>query len=686
MVTREVAEWEVVDASNDFTAEEGGWTEGMARSAVNNAARADMGALRRFYEDTEWLDLTVGSSVTRISSSVLRVLSNPGVAYFVPGRRLKMTGGSIDPFYATVVSAVSLGGDIDVTVDAPSDSGGIPTGPPPTAVFLHSTPTVGPFTWYSAFIRTVPILTDVGLQEAFDSGIGTIYLEPGAVYVINATVTINNTSTRVIGNGSILRAGTNLDAPIMEIIGSNAILDSVIFDGQESVQGAGSDDKGLLKINTVAVSIENCGFNDSWGHGIEMVTGVSDILVLACVFSNIGQDGINMDDSNTFTERVYIDDCSFSSFSERLTGGAGIRLAGRVCISNCQFSGMDDASFIQTGIIAVEKAVGSPDDQSGHDSSITGCYFKGTGLNCNGVLLNGRDVVVSGCNFDLNGASAKGVEIFQPLIADIAERNRVVGCSFKNSSIGVNILSDAQNTAVTGCNFDQCVIGILVDGDKCAITGNVIINGTTGINVSSSCDSALVADNSITSMSGNGITVSGGAMNCAVAHNLFSVITGLRVSDGGTNTTIRYLDPVAYTQKPLTLPTITPGATNFTYVNFLLPVPSTANGIRTFIADVVITFSSTQVSTPVTFELFTGTGSGAGPPITGVSWLRQIDTATATINTPKTMTISGLRVIPQAGDDLYLGIRATAGHIITIYGDDDANNFRSWYRLTGGNS
>ncbi len=70
-----------VDADNAVIAD-GGWPEEMKRSDVNNQARKNMGALRRWFEDAEWVDLLQESgalfTVSRVNATTFRVTDSTG--------------------------------------------------------------------------------------------------------------------------------------------------------------------------------------------------------------------------------------------------------------------------------------------------------------------------------------------------------------------------------------------------------------------------------------------------------------------------------------------------------------------------------------------------------------------------------------------------------------------------------
>lgn len=680
MATREIAEWEAVDASNDFTAEEGGWTEGMPRSDVNDAARADMGALRRFYEDTEWLDLTIGATVSQQSSTVARVLTKAGVTYFVAGRRLKFTGGSPDPFYATVVSVQDANGDIDVTIDNPSVTGGLPSGV--TGVTLHSTPTIGPLAWAGQPFKTVPILDDVGLAAALDGYSGTIYLEPGETYVINTKITISESHVRIIGNGAILQAIDDLDSEIMEITGANVYLEGVVFDGQESGQDTPTDNLGLLKITGESVRVIGCAFTDSWGHGITIENTQNGILVEACIFFGVGQDGINIVDVNNNINLIYISHCQFIDISDRISGFAGINFAGRVSIDDCQFNELNHASFLQYGVLCHQKDSASPDDESGRESTIVGCRFDGTGLNATGILVNSRDMAISTCAFNLTGNSSFGVDVSQPFGGAEVERVAITGSVFRECGTGVRLRDDATHCTITGCTFESCTTSISINADSSSV-GNCTMNGgTNGILVLGSCADTIIGHCTITVMSADGINVAAGASLIGISHNVFTG-NGTDIDDSGTGTNIFLIGgdvENSYVQLAV-FETETDIDNEHLMGSLIVAADLNADGSKFYVLNFQIDASAPGVNgTALEWRIRVGPNSVVDPTIDTQVW-RGLDIS---LNNSRSFIVCGLRVIPAFGDDVYFTVkRISGGGVPTnarVEGDDSTFG-RSWMRL-----
>ncbi len=121
-------------AANNTVTADGGWPEGMARSAVNDQARNNLGALRTWFEDAEWVDLLQESgddfTVSRVSTTQFRVTDDNGTdatsKFTMPdsispatGMWVKVTGtGSPTVVYGSVATIGSYGSSkIDITLE-----------------------------------------------------------------------------------------------------------------------------------------------------------------------------------------------------------------------------------------------------------------------------------------------------------------------------------------------------------------------------------------------------------------------------------------------------------------------------------------------------------------------------------------------------------------------------------------
>jgi len=101
------------------------WKEGMTRAQVNDTGRETHAALRRWYNDAEWIQLHDGQGganvVTRESTSSVRVAATPNppaVADYPIDCRVRITHTASAAVEANVTAAALSGSDLIVTVDS----------------------------------------------------------------------------------------------------------------------------------------------------------------------------------------------------------------------------------------------------------------------------------------------------------------------------------------------------------------------------------------------------------------------------------------------------------------------------------------------------------------------------------------------------------------------------------------
>jgi hypothetical protein len=109
----EIKQWSEVDASNT-DATKSGMPEGMPRSDVNDRGREHMGALRRWYEDAEWVDLISADgadfTATRVNATTFRLADVVGGgtdarSKFPDGTWVKLVFASSGAMYGSISAA-----------------------------------------------------------------------------------------------------------------------------------------------------------------------------------------------------------------------------------------------------------------------------------------------------------------------------------------------------------------------------------------------------------------------------------------------------------------------------------------------------------------------------------------------------------------------------------------------------
>jgi hypothetical protein len=551
MATREIEEWSKVDAQNDFTADEGGWVENMKRSDVNDAARADMGAMRRWYDDPEWLNLTVNAGLEKVNATTLKVLGGDFRTYFTPNRRVKITGGTPSTVYATVDptnSADINGGDTDVTLTGFSGHTEIPT--TPTLCTLHIAPSLNPSVFSSDNFVTVTTLTGVAIQAAIDTleaaDGGIILLEPNATYLVDATIVIgggaNPGNIRFIGRGATLRADTDLNDDIINVddvgtLYARLVFEELIFDGNATNQSAGTD-KGLIAFgtNVFYVWIRDCQFFDSYNHEILFSGQASHIWIEDSEFGNTGEDCIHIEDPTSSTDSFYISRCTFGNPAlEAATTGAGIYFEGQLNISDCLFRGFGHATDNQIGIHMAPKVAASPFDQSAHNSVITGCIFEGTGLNARGIWLQGRENIISACSFRLSGSGSEAIQADDTVGGRESNLHVISGCNIYGAARAIRFFSTAEDIIVTGCKISNATYPYTDGGTRNKFSSNHIDTCTDGVTLEATADDAMISENRIDSASSKGIVITAGASEPQVYLNSITNSSGVDIADGSTD-------------------------------------------------------------------------------------------------------------------------------------------------------
>ncbi len=686
-MAKELAEWKVVDADNNFAVPDG-WPEGMPRSEVNDVGRANMGVVRRWYDDAEWLDLTVGAGVNKIDSVSIKVLGGDFTSYFTGNRRIKLTGGAVDPFYAHVDNAVTNAGDTDVSLTEPSDLSGVPDESGTFAVSLH----IGGTLRSSAFTGSVTfsevaVLTGVAIQSAIDSledtGGGTIILTSGATYIVDAQINIglgtSNGDIQILGRHATLQADVGLDDSILSIDGRDVHLDNLFFDGNRSNQ-AGTADAGTLELLAGAtdVILDNCEFINSYAHHIKAISGNKRMWFTACIMDDSGEDGIKIVDPTSSVEDVYIRDCRISNPAAQasITEGACINIAGPGYIWGCTLNGLNHATDVQIGIAVAEKQAASPSDQSGHGIAITACSFLGTGDNAMGVQLQGRDCSVVSCLADLPGASSVGVDVKQPRVADVSDGHVISSNRFLNCGAqGVNLQDDTEDITVIGNVCKDCDTGIRSDGDHITISGNAISDGVTAVSIQGNSDSPIVTGNTMESQSGDAVVVASGAASTSIGGNTImnagsdgvaiasgatstfvngNTITdsvGEAVNDSGTGTVLNdNVGITTYASSKLSTPLSTTNTSEaLLHDSLKILAPETADGTRKFLVSGAVNFDKSTLQELI-YRLRMGTNSGT-PTSDTLLWQGRIEEDGS--NLAATVSVADFEITPASGDEIY---------------------------------
>jgi hypothetical protein len=203
----DIKSWANTAAANNQQPPDG-WPENQLPSTVNDCAREDMAAVRRFYETSQWTDL--GHVLTYLSATTFKIPTDLTATY-VPGRRLKLTDTTT--LYGVVVSSAYSAPDTTITVRL--DSGSLSSSLSACALSVltpdnNSIPSIFPFSSYAAITGTTTIvLGDCGRYFDATSGTFTVTL-PAA----NVRTSVNPPFVVTIGNSgagtiTVARAGSD---------------------------------------------------------------------------------------------------------------------------------------------------------------------------------------------------------------------------------------------------------------------------------------------------------------------------------------------------------------------------------------------------------------------------------------------------------------------------------------------
>lgn len=104
--------WSVLAASNNATPPDG-FPEEMKASDLNNASREVMAAIRRWYEDAEWIDYNAGALSANGTDTIK--IAGSHTSLFTVSRRIRAKVGA-GTIYGDIASATAVGGETSVQV------------------------------------------------------------------------------------------------------------------------------------------------------------------------------------------------------------------------------------------------------------------------------------------------------------------------------------------------------------------------------------------------------------------------------------------------------------------------------------------------------------------------------------------------------------------------------------------
>jgi hypothetical protein len=176
-----------VNASQNNASPPNGWPEGMAPSAVNDAARKMMADIRTWYEAPEWIDF--GFTVAQASPTSFTVTGANATAQFHVGRRVRLVGSTT--VFGTIATSVYT--DPNTTITVTLDSGIVPADL--SAAFYSSVAVQAipmPQISWGGIIGTLSNQTD--LQIALNGKLNNVTLTANRALVSDGSGLIGSTS------------------------------------------------------------------------------------------------------------------------------------------------------------------------------------------------------------------------------------------------------------------------------------------------------------------------------------------------------------------------------------------------------------------------------------------------------------------------------------------------------------
>lgn len=205
-----ISTWSTTSGSNNATPPDG-FPEGMAQNLYNNSAREVMAAVRSWYEDPEWIDITSAFTLSKVAANQIKIASYLGTVNFPVGCRIQMIPG---PVICNVTVSTYSAPDTTLTVD-----GTVPAVPTQLLRFISNTARTGAFTATGNTIGQIALHTATGpLKSAAykdsstaigDVPVNTVAAALGTAAYVNTGTTSGttvplNTSSAALGASAYL--------------------------------------------------------------------------------------------------------------------------------------------------------------------------------------------------------------------------------------------------------------------------------------------------------------------------------------------------------------------------------------------------------------------------------------------------------------------------------------------------
>jgi hypothetical protein len=565
-----------------------GFPEGMLRSDVNNSAREMMAAIRRFWEQPEWVNSVKDSTVSFLTPNSLTVAGTDARLLFQVGRKVRVRSSTSENAYAFVATSTYLSPDTTIVLDD-FDQEGTPTPELVVAAdangidayFLGGSDAnshgIGPAAFDAGggggSVFVVPTAdTRLGIQDAIDiaAALGGIVMLGDVTYPIDQKLVVPS-SVQIWGRGpgqTKLLLNANVDDHVFEIAddAEDVSFFNMTIDGFQTGQTVttGTNSNGINVLNNPSrifidrVQVQNCR-----GHGIGftgtttgLLRSVYQVNISNCNIDTVGKDGIHINDANGLNEGILISDCHVRNFgdsglaADSAVDASGIYIEGVSALNNIAIeanSAFPHASFAGACIKAARTDVGGAPSVGGTRSQWSNIRIEGNQagtVSIAGIYLGGDYTSVSNLFVNLTGTGTK-IPLFISGEGTGVEDSS--DCTISNATI----LSNASGTTLSqttsnsprarfhNCNFvggDQAlqIGGIESVVSNCTFKGQTNASGFA-LNFANGADDGYVTSCSFHTITNDAVRISGD--NTTVEGCKFKTVTGTGIDVTGTGTT-----------------------------------------------------------------------------------------------------------------------------------------------------
>ena len=279
----DISTWSKTDATNNDPLKSG-MPEGMARSDVNNRNREHMGAIRRWYEDAEWVDLLSEDennfTVLRVNATTFRAVNAVGIdatSKFAVGSWCRVTGtGGTTVVVGRIASigAYSIP-NVDVTLDTIKNASTWVTSDLPTTtvtkVEMYISKSAREATFHPVGVtlaqtpEQIPTIDQLSTVVTKDEGAGN-GIDADTVDGLHAAAfalvgSAGGSASNLLTNGSmeIWQRGTPVDAASYGTnMNGNCCADRWLLLSQDLDSGAGSNPRfDISRVPSAAISLSD---------------------------------------------------------------------------------------------------------------------------------------------------------------------------------------------------------------------------------------------------------------------------------------------------------------------------------------------------------------------------------------------------------------------------------------------